>query len=440
MPHAELHGKISRSGSNLSDGLEDLLTSDLFGRLRYLAPQQGLALLLRAARSFETERPGVALPGEVTGAAYRFWPPYRRSEPDVAIDLETTGGPAVLFVECKYRSGKSGEDDPTAADTPGRKMSDQLAREFSDLKEEHGASTALLYVTGHRTMPRDELERSALSLGHDGAAFRAQTYWIGWHTVREVLAASLKGMSGRDALILEDLVALLDHKGFRSFAGWPKPETKEGVTVSDTRSRAEAVRAAFDYVSRVYGESAYLLRDFQHRMDAAGFDPVRTDNGSEHSYRLDAPAWWMPQYLSMYWLQRGGSPSTGYRKVYAGLTVAFFTPQGRAIQPVLVYGVARSMDHPQAGDARAWLWYAATGHENAFTYTQDGKAQERPPVETPGALVRFECSFDDTSYFWPKAGYLKVVDLMELASADTVAAIAEELRALWARFAGNLAG
>ena len=39
---AEIKGKISSTGSNLSDRLEDLLTSDVFGPLRYIPFDEGL--------------------------------------------------------------------------------------------------------------------------------------------------------------------------------------------------------------------------------------------------------------------------------------------------------------------------------------------------------------------------------------------------------------
>lgn len=39
---AEIHSKISSSGSNLSDRLEDQLTGDFFGAIGYLPFQVGL--------------------------------------------------------------------------------------------------------------------------------------------------------------------------------------------------------------------------------------------------------------------------------------------------------------------------------------------------------------------------------------------------------------
>lgn len=47
---AEIHGKISATGSNLSDRLEDKLTGDIFGSLRYLPFELGIGPILSAAQ------------------------------------------------------------------------------------------------------------------------------------------------------------------------------------------------------------------------------------------------------------------------------------------------------------------------------------------------------------------------------------------------------
>jgi hypothetical protein len=43
---AELHGKISRTGSNLHERLEDQLTGDFFGALRYIPFNDGIKKIL----------------------------------------------------------------------------------------------------------------------------------------------------------------------------------------------------------------------------------------------------------------------------------------------------------------------------------------------------------------------------------------------------------
>lgn len=57
MTIAEIHGKISHTGSNLSDQMEDLLTSDVFSTRRYVRPETLLLPFLRGARTID----GIAL-------------------------------------------------------------------------------------------------------------------------------------------------------------------------------------------------------------------------------------------------------------------------------------------------------------------------------------------------------------------------------------------
>ena len=51
MTIAEIRGKISETGSNLSERMEDLLTSDTFGCMRYLPPETVLIPFLNKAIS-----------------------------------------------------------------------------------------------------------------------------------------------------------------------------------------------------------------------------------------------------------------------------------------------------------------------------------------------------------------------------------------------------
>lgn len=209
--------------------------------------------------------------------------------------------------------------------------------------------------------------------------------------------------------------------------------------MSNRQDLPDSIMNAFDYISRVYREASYLLKTFQEKMDEAGFDRVKTDHGGELSYSLDLPDMWMPRYLSMYWRPKAGCAPPGHRKIYAGVTVAFFAPQGRAIHPVMLLGVVRSMDDHRAGDARRWLWYAAAGHEGRFTFTRDCEPHDRTPLETVGELIGFTCALGDGSYVWPKAGYVRAVGLTGLTGVEDVAEVVTELSGLWERCAGELA-
>ncbi len=71
---ADIYGKISRFGTNLSETLEDKLTGDLFGAFRYISADRLLCPFLRKA--------------------YWINPKKRRKE---TLQLNFTGEPELIF-------------------------------------------------------------------------------------------------------------------------------------------------------------------------------------------------------------------------------------------------------------------------------------------------------------------------------------------------------
>ena len=92
MTIAEIRGKISRSGSNLSDRMEDLLTSDVFGPLRYLPFAEGLMSVLGKAKLYTiptrplTQKSERIFPNCTDEPEVCFWLRMENSEPDVLIN------------------------------------------------------------------------------------------------------------------------------------------------------------------------------------------------------------------------------------------------------------------------------------------------------------------------------------------------------------------
>ena len=108
MTIAEIHGNISHTWSNLSDQMEDLLTSDVFGACRYVRPETLLLPFLRGAKTVDGIALATSLDTPVEHAYYRFWPWLVSCEPDVLIALEDSSRRFYLvLVEAKYFSAKS---------------------------------------------------------------------------------------------------------------------------------------------------------------------------------------------------------------------------------------------------------------------------------------------------------------------------------------------
>lgn len=236
MTVAELHGKLSRSGSNLHDRLEDLLTADVFGPLRYLPSGiESLRLLLPAIRV----SPGATVP---SGPAYElgehpavhtllstasdsrpmvsFWRKLRYSEPDMLLDWTLPGGGRlVAMVEVKYLSGKSGEgiteEDGEIA------VSDQLGREYQDLCERLGPADhgVLIYLTAHHGLPADDLTASLATIRPDA---RVQLFWLSWidvyRTVRRI--RNTPGLPPWTDDLWEDIQHLLERKRLTGLRDW----------------------------------------------------------------------------------------------------------------------------------------------------------------------------------------------------------------------------
>ena len=246
MTIAEIHGKISSSGSNISDRLEDLLTSDVFGPLRYLPFAEGLLHVLGKARlytdprtTFDKEIEGY-FPANAQEPEVCFWPWTGSSEPDVLIKY----GKHLVMVEAKYLSGKSGDFDPENAETAA---SDQLAKEFRDLLEyDKGnySNQTLIYLTAHSTLPKYDLEKSCMAVDEKNKEeYCKNTYWLSWFDIHDSIEAlHVSQQDVHKKLILDDIKRLLYRKGFRKFEGFKKIEAMKVNPVSEKLFYQHAIK------------------------------------------------------------------------------------------------------------------------------------------------------------------------------------------------------
>lgn len=210
---AQLRGKVPIH----SERSEDLLTSNVFGTLKYVPFQGGIYPVLSAAV-------GDCSPGFhplLQGAdevQFEFWPWLERwahhgCEPDVLLRLTKMGrNIGFVLVEAKYLSGKSSVADPAA--TAGSAPRDQLAREWVNvqrLADEQKVPAFLLFVTADAAFPLASFRETQEDLTRCGLG-SANLLWLSWTGIARALA--------RDRPILQDLCTLLEGRyGFRAFAG-----------------------------------------------------------------------------------------------------------------------------------------------------------------------------------------------------------------------------
>ena len=109
MLQAQLRGKLSRNLENM----EDLLTSNVFGSIKYLSPENGLIPILINSEDIDGNAPKIDLQN-VREVNYFFWPWVNEPgccgcEPDVRITIKYANDSKVLFDRSKL-SNKSHND------------------------------------------------------------------------------------------------------------------------------------------------------------------------------------------------------------------------------------------------------------------------------------------------------------------------------------------
>ncbi len=230
---ALLHGKLSRDQENM----EDVLTSSVFGLMRYLTPQSALLPWLARSESTESMSGGQSFPLRLLGelgtdvpidVQYEFWP-YKRGtmwsicEPDVVIRVKISPTrKLIILIEAKYRSGKSSIADCETEDgeyevgqESEKAIEDQLAREWDNLVKvatSEGAEPHLIYLTAGFAASRNAIKSSIADYDVSNHKYETKVpriYSLLWREVYEVIAFNSISTTGHETLIAHDLLALM---------------------------------------------------------------------------------------------------------------------------------------------------------------------------------------------------------------------------------------
>lgn len=251
MTIAELHGKLSADRlGGVHERLEDLLTSDVFGTMKYAGWEYGfLDWLLKAEPA-----PGKPLPPPISAyfhqakiiqVAYSFWPTLKNNRvPDLALLFSFGSGDFLLIlIEAKYFSGTSDwkvDEETNPYGLTGNQIADQVQGLFDMLEEDLLAWFQLpeaihhmnvkgklhrihLFITMHTILPVQDYEYSK---EHLSEPWPINAYWLSWPSLAECLKDHLGQSDTGRAALLSDLYDLLQRKGlvpFRGFkvAPWP---------------------------------------------------------------------------------------------------------------------------------------------------------------------------------------------------------------------------
>lgn len=215
---AEIKGKISNTGSNLNDRLEDDLTGNVFGNLRYMSFNHGLKqVLIQGIYPRSLSKIIENIDEDEWSEFIEFWPYDKEGEIDALINFKNT----VIGIEVKYLSGISSDDDVSnASDLKGGftiedniKSINQLSRESRIVSRVANNKNKILLFVADGESCREVYKNIKVRniIGNN-----VELAYISWQSILHGLE-NLKIDNVYEKVIVSDLKNLLIKKGFESF-------------------------------------------------------------------------------------------------------------------------------------------------------------------------------------------------------------------------------
>lgn len=272
---AEIYHKSVDAGS------EDQLTGNVFGALRYLTyavvRQIIVNSVIPAATSKFLEQ---SMPSEMSdewGSNLFFWQhfPGSQTEPDIVIEL----GQAVLLIEVKYNSDLSGDD--------------QLIREAELLLANYSNKKKFLILLAR--------EESAVAIFNEQKTNIPAEVSFGYMTWQGLFDSICKDKA--DSLILDDLSALLNEKGFGGFRGFDMMNEETIMAFQTVRKAHKNVQ---EFISR-----CIALAEEKGEFELA---PITKNNTFlRWSSDRDSNAWLYYSFIVVFQSRQNAKLKNGYR-------------------------------------------------------------------------------------------------------------------------------
>jgi hypothetical protein len=245
MTIAELHGKLNpERPQGVSERMEDLLTSDVFGTMKYAGWDKGFIEWINKAEVAPvspTAPPISSLfgTGGVSQVYYKFWPILNNGrEPDLALLVMLEKRSFLLVVvEAKYFSGTSDWDDEEWAeqhDLTGSQLTDQVLGLYKMSEKEllhwfdiegkghkplqnHELTKIHLFITMNSVLPVLDYEKAIMKMK---GTWPVYSYWLSWNSLSECIEKYLNQRIIGKRELLQDLYLLLQKKGLIPFSGF----------------------------------------------------------------------------------------------------------------------------------------------------------------------------------------------------------------------------
>ncbi|WP_456272425.1 hypothetical protein [Bacillus sp. AK031] len=214
---AETHGKISRIGSNLTERLEDNLTGNVFGALRYIPFSEGLGeILAKGVYPKEIGEDIHLIDCGMWSDKAEFWPYDREGEIDLMLVLPKV----IMGIEVKYLSGLSSEDEVTSELEQVKSKEEKITISFNQLARESRIvsrrgkekNKLLLFIADRKSCQEVYVNVVKRGIIDKGVKFG----YISWQEFLKQLT-ELRLNNPFQQVIIQDLIALLKRKGFEDF-------------------------------------------------------------------------------------------------------------------------------------------------------------------------------------------------------------------------------
>jgi hypothetical protein len=216
----ELKNKVPRDGSSYINS-EDVLTSTVFGNLRYFSNQDLLISFLNKAVDRDKCGPNIS-----SGIYFEisFWEQFRTnlcnrySEPDMYLISDAWE----IIIECKYHSRL--EEESVETEDGEINYSNQLIR-YSKIIENSNKQKVMIFLTNDPIMPNNVLDRSRNEIEKKGV----KLYWLSWDKLYlsmkdEERSENFSNYSRNEKILFNDILEFLQKRQLIAFYGIRIPE------------------------------------------------------------------------------------------------------------------------------------------------------------------------------------------------------------------------
>ncbi len=188
---------------------------------------------------------------------------------------------------------------------------------------------------------------------------------------------------------------------------------------------------AFENTAKTYEETSFLLKDFSEVITKHEFSSISGNSiGTTYvSKAINSPRYWLTRYAALFFKPNDQEDNCPLLSV----TVGFYDSGPKAVEPYLILGVIKGMNHPDKNWQYWWLFSTFVNEEDSFEYYIVKKGNKRK-VSIPtldGEIIDFKCHYTDEYNDWPKEGSFFALPLLSVKDYNQIETLSQKVIELW---------